>query len=305
MLKGCFCGMVTKKKRQQNYVSCKWCSLQDKEPLKFARVTALERHQAKCKAAYLLKDAPDKTAPERSVLLQMILQQNDDIARLKARVQRLEEKRNKTPRVCSEMTPRECWAARKDTLRTVYRHFGQRKFDFWFPVDNIDVSNILPAVLFPVLEMRGEKLCLKNIVTEDVYHLGKQLWGKKSLGEINLEWYREVCEEEFGQTLDKNSFKDANDDLIRTYERFVATEKRHGSSLCPQGLVRLFRLWKRMTLCFNGFHEELWGEGVDIFTADSQQSDGSLVILEPLEPSGPSLEEFSTVRVDSTSAVLL
>lgn len=305
MIKGCFCGMVTKKKRQQNYVPCKWCHLRGVEPLKFARVTALERHQTKCKAAYLLQGEPDKSSPSPTVLYHMIMQQGDEIARLKARVQRLEEKKNKTTRNPHQMTPKECWAARKDTLRAVFLDFGERKFGFWFPVDNVDPANILAAVLFPVLEMRGEKLVLQNIATDDIYHLAKQIWGKSSLGEVNLDWYQEVCEQEFGQKMNPSSFHAANESLIRTYERFVATPVRQGSSLCPQGLVRLQRLWVEVGKCYKGFHEELWGEDVDIFKADSQQSDGSLVILEPQEPSGPSLEEFSTVRVDSTSAGLL
>ncbi len=104
--------------------------------------------------------------------------------------------------------------------------------------------------------------------------------------------------------MDPHSFKTANESLIRTYERFVATPVRQGSSLCPQGLVRMYRLWREVAKCYKGFHEELWGEDVDIFTEGSQQSDGSLVVLGPQEPSGPSLEEFSTVRVDSTSAGL-
>ena len=87
---------------------------------------------------------------------------------------------------------------------------------------------------------------------------------------------------EFGQKLDSRNFNEANDSLVRTYERFVATDCRRGGNLAPQGLVRLARMWEEMTGCFGGYRDELWDEDGDILNPreETQQSDGSLVILE-------------------------
>ena len=283
MIKGCFCGML-RKKRLQTYISCKWCCKQGVDPpRKFARVTALERHQVKCKASYLLNEGKDHVSPCRRVLYQMILQQGDEIARLKARVARLEEKKNRPPKRDHQMSPKECWAARKDTMRAVFRHFGKQRFDVWFNPENISVPSTLAAVLFPILEFRGEnKMCLKNIKTDDVYHFAKQIWGKNSVGTVDLLWFKELCETEFGQKLDSRNFNEANDSLVRTYERFVATDCRRGGNLAPQGLVRLARMGEEMKGCFGGYRDELWDEDGDILNPreETQQSDGSLVILE-------------------------
>ena len=77
-----------------------------------------------------------------------------------------------------DITPRECWDRRKITLHAIYKEFGTRKFNLWFDPQIISVENCLAAILTPVLEHRGEKLCLKNIETTDVYCMAKQLWGK-------------------------------------------------------------------------------------------------------------------------------
>ena len=276
---------MQKKKRKQNYRCCLWCPKRGIEsPRKFARVTALERHQAKCKAAYLLENGPNTDAPTRQVLFEMVMSQAAEIASLKGRMARLEERRNAPRRADRQMSPRECWSKRKDTMRAVFRHFGKRNFDIWFDVDNVDGPNILAAVLFPCLELRGEKMCIKDVATDDVYHMAKQFWGKSS-HDVDLWWFKELCEDEFGQTLGP-TFRDANESLMKTYDRFVQTDCRHGGNLAPQGLVRLARLWEKMTENFSGFVDELYGPGIDIFsspTEETQQSDGSLVILKHAE----------------------
>ena len=281
-----FCCMP--KKRKQNYQPCPWCIKRGLEKIvRRARVTALNRHMVKCKAAYFLENASTSkhdpnNVPSREVLWQMVLSQGKEVATLKARLSRLEQKRN-APKSMRDITPRECWNRRKITLHAIYKQFGTRKFNLWFDPEVISVENCLAAILTPVLEHRGEKLCLKNIETTDVYCMAKQLWGKTSTN-IDLYWYQEVCETHCGQTLDKTSFNEANEAFQRTYERFQQTPVRHNGGQCPQGLVRLFRLWSKISSCHNGFEDELWGEDIDMLKWETPLLNGSRVAPEREEP---------------------
>ena len=264
------------KTRKQNYQQCQWCIKRGKKPASYARVTALERHMAKCKAAHLLENARCAMVPTRDVMYQMILRQNEEIGTLRARMTRLEDRRARLPKLRT-LSPKECWDQRRDLLRAVHKHFGERKFNFWLDETNICDATCLATVMFPILEMRGEKLCFKGINTDDIYCLAKQLWGK-SATDVDLEWWKEVCEGEFGQQLDSATFKEANERLMIAYQRFQATPVRMSGNQAPQGLVRLKRLWGRLASSFQGYEDELYGEGIDLLnpgensTEDSQQS---------------------------------
>ena len=170
------------RKRKQNYQPCPWCAKRGLETIvRKARVTALERHMVKCKAAYLMEQPMvSSDIPSREVLWQMVLSQGREVADLKARVARLETKR--VPRAKKHISPRECWNRRKRTLLAIFNEFGARKFDLWFNPEIISVENCLTAVLVPVLEQRDGKLCLKNLDTTDIYCLAKQIWGKNNSG---------------------------------------------------------------------------------------------------------------------------
>ena len=278
-----FCCMP--RKRKQNYQPCPWCARRGLETIvRKARVTALERHMVKCKAAYLLEQAQTPVGakvPSREVLWQMILSQGQEVATLKARLSRLESKRNVT-RSKKLISPRECWNRREQTLLAIYKEFGPRKFNFWFDPEIIHVENCITAVMIPVLEQRGEKLCLKNLDTTDIYCFAKQIWGKSNT-EVDLAWYRKVCETHCGQKFENNSFQEADESLRRTYERFQATPVRHNGGQSPQGLVRLARLWRDMGGCYRGFEDELWGEGIDILKWETPRLDESPEAPEPQE----------------------
>jgi hypothetical protein len=259
LLINCFCYMS--KRRKQTYKECQWCAKRGKKPKSYARVTAFERHEAKCKAAFILENSHCKNVPTRDVMYQMILKQNDEIASLRARMVRLEERRAKAP--CpKDYSPRDCWNNRRDLLRLVYKEFGRSKFNMWCPGDIVCDANCLATIMFPILELRGETLCFKNVQTTDIYHLAKQFWGKQAF-DVDLEWWKEVCENEFGQTLDPVAFQQSNESLIRTYERFQSTPVRAGATGVPQGLVRLKKLWDRIGQCFRGYEDELWGENIN------------------------------------------
>jgi len=262
------------KKRKQNYQQCPWCTKRGKKPASYARLTALERHMAKCEAAFLLENARCAMVPTRDVMFQMILRQNEEIGTLRARMTRLEERRVRVPKLRT-LTPKECWEQRRDLLRVVHKHFGEKKFNFWLDATNICDATCLATVLFPVLQMRGGKLCFKGIITEDIYCLAKQLWGKNST-DVDLEWWKEVCEGEFGQEIDTATFNEANERLMLAYQRFQACPVRMAGNQAPQGLVRMKRLWSRLASSFQGYEDELYGEGIDLLNPGENSTEDSL-----------------------------
>ena len=262
MDQNCMSASIPKKTRKQNYQTCEWCVKRGiVPPHKGARVGPFRKHCHACEAQFLMETRSAPGVPSVTVIYEMLMIAREEIAKLQAWKARVEKNRkDRSDRAAARanaITAKQCWARRRQHIQQIRHVFGDRKFRMWFNPEIIDPHDILAAVMIPALEMRDGKLCLKGVATTDVYHIGKQIWGKDSTN-VDLYWFKEECEK-MGITLNHTQFRVQNEEVELAYTKFSRSEKRGGSTIdLPQGLVRIGKLWRKMGNSFGAFEDELW-----------------------------------------------
>ena len=254
-----------KRKRKAVWRTCAWCQRRLIDPpFRSGKLKCLERHMAGCKAEFLLQQET-KQEVDTACLKLMISGLQRQISELHARVSVLEKqgiaKMVKTEDLWAKISPKKAWQmAKKSTvraIRSVIKSYDSKgpcpSLDLWLEWNILQkeptISHILSIALWPIIDIRNGKACLKNIETEDMYCIFKQLWGKKQNMNQNLMFYKEAlveCDLSLDDFYDAHHFNSINEEFQRRLCRFQNAPKKAGSGNVCQDLVGLVRVWRNV-----------------------------------------------------------
>ena len=298
-----------KRKRQAVWRECLWCKARGIAPAyKSGKLKILQKHMVLCQAAHGLEQQNlADTRPKIDLVMAMVQLQQKQIADLTARVAVMENRKRKPVDLTNywfRLTPKQCWAQRKrNAVRmmqaalkmydpTVYTQV-KCKWDFflWYFPFEVDAATILQSALWPCLEKRDEKTCLRGIETEDPYCIFKNIWGKSQCRGADFGWYIEALQEVGAQMDRYNAIHISN--LGEHFEggilRFQNTKKKVNGTGAPQGLVRLVRIWQKTVV-----DEDLRAECISLQPRTPSSSET------PALPD-PCLEVSAEARADNRS----
>ena len=297
-----------KKKRQAVWRECIWCKARGIEPTyKSGKLKVLQRHMVACQAAHALEQQNlADTRPKIDLIMAMVQLQQKQIADLTARMAVVEARRHKPVDMSNywfKLTPKQCWAHRKrnavrmmESVLKMYvpKPYHECKWDFflWYFPYELDAATILMSALWPCLEKRDGKTCLRGIETEDPYCIFKNIWGKAQCRGSDLGWYIEALQE-VGVPQDRYNaihISSEGDEFQRGIMKFQNTRKKVNGGCAPQGLVKLVRIWRLTEV------DEEVREVCISLPPQTEPTSGTAA------PPDPCPEESTTARADSTSA---
>jgi hypothetical protein len=307
-----FCGLIggmepvnmIKKRRKAVWRECLWCRARGIDPpCRMGKLKPLERHMVECEAAYRLEQEGQQR-PKVDVILAMVKRQQSQIAELSARLVVLEQKKVRAidpTNYWDTLPARQCWRNRKQNCKRImeailsryepapYHNDHWSWFSWFFPPESVSIQDILMAALWPIVEERDEKKCLRGIGTEDLYHIFKQIWGKQRVEGADLDWFID-CMDELGAPYDRCVIQKEAAEFHRALMKFQGTKKKAGTAGVCQGLVPLVRIWRRLAVLDD-----------PILTAARSLPPGKALKWDIPAPSDPSPSESTEVHADNKS----
>ena len=297
---------MPKQKRKAVWRECLWCRARGIDPpVRMGKAKPLMRHMVECEACYRL-EKESSSKPKIDVVLSMVKRQQSQIADLSARVSSLEARKARVvdpSNFWDTQTPRQCWRNRKQNckrfMQAVLKSYVPKPylenrmswFEWFFPSEGVCIQDILMAALWPILESRDDKTCIRGIETEDMYCLFKQIWSKQRAEGTDLNWYIE-CLNEIGAPCDIPTIQKEAAEFDRALLKFQLTTKRAGSGSVAHGLIPLVRIWRRFA-----------HHGDDILMVARSLPPTEELTWGTQEPPDLSSSESTATRVDSKSVL--
>ena len=296
-----------KQKRKAVWRECIWCRARGIEPTyKSGKLKVLERHMVTCQAAHALEQQNlADTRPKIDLIMALVQLQQKQIADLTARMAVVEQRKRRPVDPTNywyRLTPKQCWQNRKqnavrmmESVLKLYvpKPYLDSKWDFflWYFPFEIEAPTILMSALWPCLEKRDDKTCLRGIETDDPYCIFKNIWGKSQCKGADFGWYLEALQQ-VGvprEWYNPIHISREGDEFQHGIMKFQNTRKKVNGGSAPQGLVRLVRIWRKTDV-----DEEVR----EVCTSLPPQTEPT---LETTTPPDPCPEESVTARDDSTS----
>ena len=252
-----------KRKRQAVWRECIWCKARGIEPpYRSGKLKILERHMVTCQAAHSLEQQNlADTRPKIDIIMALVQLQQKQIADLTARMAVVEQRKRKPidpTNYWYRLTPKQCWANRRENairmmegVRKMYtpKPYHENEWDFfiWYFPQDIDAATILMSALWPCLEKRDDKTCLRGIETDDPYCIFKNIWGKQLCKGADFGWYIEALQAVGVPPAYYNAIQISRegDEFQSGIMKFQNTRKKVNGGSAPQGLVRLVRIWRK------------------------------------------------------------
>ena len=255
---------MEKKRRKAKWRSCLWCERRQIDPpFRSGKGKVLVRHMVECEAMYRLEQSTLENRPKVDIMFSMMNKMQSQIADLTARLTVVEQKKAREPdpgTFWAKIKPKQAWRMRKENtvraIRACLSNYEPSKYcktpneylGMMLITRHPDISDILSVSLWPILEQRSGKMCLRNYESEDMYSCFKNLWGKQRNSRDTLDFWKEAIEE-VGLPLkdfyDAKHMYQVSNEFDRILTRFQVTKKRAGGGPVCQGLVGLCRQWRK------------------------------------------------------------